>query len=144
MALRRVLSVGAAVVAVAAMAALAPAQGSPAAVAPKGTVTVSAAASLKDAFPVIGAAFQKRFPGTVVKFNFGGSAALVEQIRAGAPVDVLATASEPTMAKAVNAGLVGRPRLFAKNTMAIAMPPSNPARITSLADLSRPGVLVAV
>jgi len=109
-----------------------------------GTVTVSAASSLTDVFPVIAAAFMKKYPGTTVKFNFGGSPALVEQINAGAPADVLATASEPTMWKAVNAGRVSAPFLFAKNSMAIAMPPGNPAGITRLSDLSRPGVLVAV
>lgn len=111
---------------------------------PTGTITVSAAASLTDALPVIAAAFQKRFPGTTVTINFGGSSALVEQIAAGAPVDVLATASEQTMWKAVNAGRVSRPLLFARNTMAIAMPPGNPAGIRSLSDLARPGVLTAV
>lgn len=109
-----------------------------------GTVTVSAASSLTDVFPVIAAAFMKKYPGTNVKFNFGGSPALVEQINAGAPVDVLATASEPTMWKAVNAGRVTAPFLFAKNSMAIVMPPGNPAGITRLSDLARRGVLVAV
>jgi molybdate transport system substrate-binding protein len=109
-----------------------------------GTITVSAASSLADVFPVIAKAFQKRYPGTTVKFNFGGSSTLVNQIKAGAPVDVLATASEPTMWSAVNAGLVGKPLLFAKNTMAIAMPSDNPARITKLSDLARPGTLVGV
>ena len=109
-----------------------------------GTVTVSAAASLTDVFPVIAAAFMRKYPGTNVKFNFGGSPALVEQINAGAPVDVLATASELTMWKAVNAGRVNAPFLFAKNGMAIAMPPGNPAGIKRLSDLARPGVLVAV
>ena len=103
-----------------------------------GTITVSAAASLTDVFPVIARAFMKKYPGTTVKFNFGGSSALVEQINAGAPVDVLATASEPTMWKAVNAGHAGVPLLFAKNTMAIAMPPGNPKGIRSLSDLHRP------
>lgn len=107
-----------------------------------GSITVSAAASLTDVFPVIAKAFQKRYPGTSVRFNFGGSSTLVNQIKGGAPVDVLATASEPTMWSAVKEGLVGRPLLFAKNTMAIAMPPDNPARIRTIADLARPGTLV--
>jgi molybdate transport system substrate-binding protein len=111
--------------------------------APTGTITVSAAASLTDVFPVIAQAFMKRYPGTTVRFNFGGSSALVEQVNAGAPVDVLATASEPTMWKAVSAGHAGAPLMFAKNTMAIAMPQGNPAHVSSLADLARPGVLVA-
>jgi molybdate transport system substrate-binding protein len=109
-----------------------------------GSITVSAASSLSDVFPVIAEAFEKRYPGTSVTFNFAGSTTLVSQIQSGAPVDVLATASEPTMWKAVNAGLAGRPWLFAKNTMAIAMPAGNPAGIRSLADLAKPGVLVGV
>lgn len=111
---------------------------------PTGTITVSAAASLTDVLPVIARAFEKRFPGTTVRFNFAGSSALVEQVIAGAPVDVLITASEPTMARAVSADMVARPLLIARNTMAIAMPPDNPARITSLQDLQRPGVITAV
>ncbi len=110
---------------------------------PTGSITVSAAASLTDVFPVIANAFMKKYPGTSVKFNFAGSSTLVQQVIAGAPVDVLATASEPTMWTAVNAGHVGTPLLFAKNTMAIAMPPGNPAKITGLSSLARPGLLVA-
>ena len=109
-----------------------------------GTITVSAAASLTDVFPVIAAAFMKKYPGTTVRFNFAGSSTLVEQVNAGAPVDVLATASESTMWKAVNAGHAANPLLFAKNTMAIAMPLDNPANIGSLQDLTKPGVKVAV
>ena len=138
----------AAVVAALATAALAvTVAGSPATAVPtqpSGAITVSAASSLRDVFPVIAAAFTKKYPGVTVKFNFGGSSALVEQVNAGAPVDVLATASEPTMWKAVTAGHAGLPLLFAKNTMAIAMPRDNPANVASLQDLQKPGVLVAV
>lgn len=111
---------------------------------PTGTITVSAAASLTDVLPVIAAAFQKRYPRVTVRFNFGGSPALVQQLIAGAPVDVLATASESTMWQAVAAGRASQPLLFAKNTMAIAMPPDNPARITGPYDLARPGVLLGL
>jgi molybdate transport system substrate-binding protein len=138
------LAVGAATVAVAVTALFGAGASEATPTMPKGTIIVSAASSLTDVFPVIGAAFQKRYPGTTVKFNFGGSPALVEQINAGAPVDVLATASEPTMWKAVAAKLVGQPLLFAKNTMAIAMPPGNPAGVTSLQSLQSPAVKTAV
>ena len=111
---------------------------------PSGTLTVSAASSLTDVLPVIATAFKKRFPKVTVKFNFGGSSAIVEQINAGAPVDVLATASESTMAKAVAAGTAVDPILFAKNAMAIAVPTGNPAHVTGLTDLASPGVLVAI
>lgn len=104
---------------------------------PATTITVSAASSLTDVFPVIAAAFEKRYPQIDVRFNFAGSSTLVEQVRGGAPVDIVATASEPTMAKAVAGGLVTKPLLFARNSMAIAMPPGNPANVRSLADLPR-------
>jgi molybdate transport system substrate-binding protein len=142
----RTALVATAVTAAAAIAALTlPAHaGAPSRDVPAGTITVSAAASLTDVLPVIARAFEKRFPGTTVRFNFAGSSALVEQVLAGAPVDVLLTASESTMQRAVQAGMVGPPLLIAKNTMAIAMPPDNPARIQSLQDLQRPGVITAV
>ena len=113
-------------------------------IAPSGTITISAASSLTDVLPVIAAAFTKRFPKVTVRFNFAGSTTLVEQLNAGAPVDVIATASEQTMAKAMAASTAVSPILFAKNTMAIAMPAGNPANITKLSDLTKPGVLVAV
>ena len=111
---------------------------------PSGEIRVSAASSLTDVLPVIARAYEKRHPGTKVVFNFGGSSTLVSQVIGGAPVDVIATASEPTMRRAVDAGAVDRPVPFARNTMAIALPPDNPARIRSLADLARPGVLLGV
>ena len=131
------LSLGALTMAMPSSATAAPAR-------PSGTITVSAAASLMDVFPPISRAFEKRYPGTTVVLNFAGSSALVEQVIAGAPVDVLATASEPTMAKAQTAGAVSAPRLFAKNTMIIVVPPGNPGRVRGLADLARPGVLVGL
>jgi len=141
--MKKLFGVLAALALVVGLGGLSPSQAAPSAPVPTGTITVSAAASLTDVFPVIAKAFMKKYPGTSVKFNFAGSSALVQQIIAGAPVDVLATASEPTMWQAVNAGHVGKPLLFAKNTMAIAMPPGNPAHVTGLPSLTQPGVLVA-
>jgi molybdate transport system substrate-binding protein len=80
----------------------------------------------------------------VIRFNFAGSASLVEQVVSGAPVDVLATASRETMAKAVRARAVGTPVVFARNSMTIAVPPGNPGRISGVGDLGRPGVVLAV
>ncbi len=111
---------------------------------PSGELTVSATASLTDVFPVIADAFQKRYPDTKIKFNFAGSPTLMNQVSAGAPVDVIATASEPTMQIGVDARLVARPLLFAKNSMTIAVPAGNPANIKSLADLQRDGLLLGV
>lgn len=110
-----------------------------------GQITVFAAASLKKTFTAIGAEFMKAHPGTTVTFNFAGSSDLVSQIQQGAPADVFASADTKNMAKATTASLTaGQPVNFASNTLEIAVPPGNPAKITSLADLAKPGVKVVV
>jgi len=111
---------------------------------PQTSITVSAAASLTDAFPAIGKAFTKRYPNITVNFNFAGSNAIVEQLRSGAPVDVVATASLPSMWKAVQDDWASRPQIFARNSMAIATPRGNPAGVRSLEDLAQSRVLTAV
>ena len=58
------------------------------------TLTVSAAASLSDAFREIGKAFEATRPAVVVRFNFAASGVLLQQLAQGAPVDVLATADK--------------------------------------------------
>ena len=108
-----------------------------------GDLTVSAAASLTEAFTQIADDFEAENPGTTVRLNFGGSSSLAEQVAAGAPVDVLATASLATMAGVVADGHAEESTTFARNSVTIAVPPGNPAGITSLADLSREGVRVA-
>jgi len=55
-------------------------------------ITVSAAASLTQAFQEIGVQFEVQHQGTKLKFNFGASGALMQQIANGAPVDVFASA----------------------------------------------------
>ena len=109
------------------------------------TITVFAAASLKGSFTEIGAAFEKANPGVTVTFNFAGSADLVSQIQQGAPADVFASADTKNMDKATGDDLVdGKPADFATNTLEIATPPGNPAKIDSLDDLARPGVKVVL
>ena len=109
------------------------------------TITVFAAASLKGAFTEIGAEFEKANPGVTVTFNFAGSADLVSQIQQGAPADVFASADTKNMDKATGDDLVdGTPADFATNTLEIATPPGNPAKIDSFDDLARPGVKVVL
>ena len=113
--------------------------------APPRTLTVFAAASLKQTFTTLGTTFEAAHPGTTVTFGFAGSSDLVTQLQQGAPADVFASADTTTMARAVADGLVaGSPVDFATNTLEIAVPPGNPARITSFADLAKAGVKVVV
>jgi molybdate transport system substrate-binding protein len=108
-------------------------------------LTVFAAASLKGTFTTLGQQFEAAHPGTKVTFSFAGSSDLVTQLQQGAPADVFASADTANMAKATADNLVaGTPVNFATNTLEIAVPPDNPAKITSFADLTRSGVKVVV
>jgi molybdate transport system substrate-binding protein len=103
-----------------------------------GSVTVFAAASLKQTFTEIGAEFEKAHPRVEVTFNFAGSSDLVAQLQQGAPADVFASADTKNMEK-LGAEAVA-PKAFATNTLEIAVPNGNPAHVQGLADLARQDV----
>ncbi|MBW4094763.1 MAG: molybdate ABC transporter substrate-binding protein [Acidobacteria bacterium] len=110
-----------------------------------GGITVFAAASLKATFTSLADQFQHTHPGTRISFSFAGSSDLVTQITQGAPADVFASADTANMDKLVKASLVdGTPANFASNVLSIAVPPGNPANISSLQDLAKPGVKVVL
>ena len=109
-----------------------------------GTITVLAAASLTEAFGALGRQFETAHPGTRVRFSFGASSSLATQITQGAPADVFASASGTSMDQVVAARAADNPTTFARNRMEIAVPPGNPARIATVADLARPGVKVVL
>jgi molybdate transport system substrate-binding protein len=77
--------------------------------------------------------------------SFGRSWQRVEQVLAGAPADVLATADTVTMAKAADAGLLdGDATVFAGNMPALVVPADNPGRVSGLADLERADLRIAI
>lgn len=100
-------------------------------------LTISAAASLTDAFPEIGRAFEADHPGTEVRFNFGASEALVQQLEAGAPVDVLATADERSMDNARALIDPASRADFARNTLVAIVPSDSRFVPRALPDLAR-------
>jgi len=109
------------------------------------TLTVFAAASLKSTFTTMGQRFEASHAGTTVTFNFAGSSDLVTQLQQGAPADVFASADTTNMDKATEDDLVvGAPVIFAANTLAIAVPPDNPAEVMSFQDLTKPTVRLVV
>ena len=77
-------------------------------------------------------------------FSFGASSSLATQIINGAPADVFASAAPKNMAQVVTAGDASGPVNFAKNVMEVAVPPSNPAHVTSVSDLAKSSVKVAL
>lgn len=110
-----------------------------------GTVTVFAAASLTESFTQIGKDFEADNPGSKVRFSFGGSSGLATQINQGAPADVFASANPTNMKIVTDAGNGdGSPTVFVRNQLVIAVPKGNPKGIKGLADLTKPGVKVAL
>jgi molybdate transport system substrate-binding protein len=91
-------------------------------------VTVYAAASLTEALPRI---------APRARVQFAGSNQLALQIRQGAPADVFASASPVYTQGLFRDGLVERPRTFATNSLVLAVPRTNPARIRTVLDLAR-------
>jgi molybdate transport system substrate-binding protein len=109
-----------------------------------GSITVFAAASLTDPFRALGTQFEQAHHGTKIVFSFGGSSALATQIDEGAPGDCFASAATKNMSDVTEAGNAADPVTFAKNTMQIAAAPGNPEHVTSVADLAKPGIKVAL
>ena len=106
-----------------------------------GSIKVSAAASLTEAFNDLQTTLKSEQPGLTVTYNFGGSGTLVAQIKQGAPVDVIATADTDTMKQLTDANLVDTPVTFANNKLEILVQPGNPKQIKGLSDLGRSDVV---
>ncbi|EFC85451.1 molybdate ABC transporter substrate-binding protein [Parafrankia sp. EUN1f] len=107
-------------------------------------ITVLAAASLTETFTTLGKQFEAAHPGTTVTFSFAASSALAQQINSGAPADVFASASAKNMTEVVDAGNATGPTTFATNSLEIAVPADNPAKIDEIGDLDEAGVKVAL
>jgi molybdate transport system substrate-binding protein len=103
----------------------------------KGDLTISAATSLTDAFTELAKQFRKDNKGVKVRLNFGSSSTLLTQVQSGAPSDMMASAELANLEKLVASGnVVMAPKVFARNTMAIAVKPGNPKSVRSVADLA--------
>ncbi len=107
-----------------------------------GELTVSAAASLTNAFKDMAQQYQARYPGSHVALNFGASGALLQQLGKGAPVDVFASADEESMDTAQRQGWIrGAERHdFAANRLVLVVPADSKLALKSLADLASPAV----
>jgi molybdate transport system substrate-binding protein len=103
-------------------------------------LTVSAAASLTNAFKDLAPLFEAAQPGTKVLYNFGASGALLQQMDKGAPVDVFASADQETMDQAQGKGLVqaAQRRNFVSNTLVVIVPNTATHVPKSVADLTQP------
>lgn len=120
------------------------ASGSPSAML-SGTVTVFAASSLSGTFEELGRQLETAHPRVAVRFSFGSSAALAQQIVQGAPAHVFAAASQATMRQVTDAGgAVGEPAVFARNRLQIAVPEGNPAGVRGIDDFADRSLTIAL
>ncbi len=105
-------------------------------------ITVSAAASLTNAFKEIGTRFEAEVPGAVLRFNFGASGVLLQQITHGAPVDVYASADEATTDRGVKQSLLDAASRvdFATNSVVLVVPAEGGVDVTAVKDLEAPSI----
>jgi molybdate transport system substrate-binding protein len=99
-------------------------------------LVVSAAASLTSALTDVKKAFEAEHPGLTVFVNFAASGPLLQQIEAGAPVDVFAPADQVTMDRAARDGLIDPATRvdFTANDLMLTVPADENA-VTCVADL---------
>ena len=105
-------------------------------------LTISAAASLTEAFKALAPEFEATRPGATVRLNFAASGVLLQQIRQGAPVDVFASADQQTMDRAGAQKLLDTTsrRNFATNTLVLVEPIQGGVGVKRLQDLAAPVV----
>ena len=105
-------------------------------------ITVSAAASLANAFSEIKGLFEQRYPEIKVHTNFAASNPLLKQMEEGAPVDVFASADQETMDKAAAKKLVdpATRKDFALNDLVMVVPSDGKLSLSGAEDLTKPEV----
>jgi len=107
------------------------------------SLTIFAAASLKNVLADAEIAYEAANPGTDLTIATDSSAALETQIEQGAPADLFLSADTTNPQKLVEAGLAaGDPVPFAGNKLTVIVPTGNPAGIQSPADLAKDGIRV--
>jgi molybdate transport system substrate-binding protein len=123
----------------------------PASAATQPKFTVFAAASLYKAFPAMVAPFKARYPQyKKVKFvfNFAGTQQLYQQLIAKAPADLFASANttyiDDLQPPVVPTSYLYTPRIFCQNALCVIVPNVKNRKVKSLADLTKPGIQVAV
>jgi molybdate transport system substrate-binding protein len=106
-------------------------------------IVVFAASSLTTVFEQMWPAFraQPGNAGLAVIASYGASSQLRTQLQEGARADVFASADVAQMDEASRAGLIdGDAKVFARNRLVVIVAKGNPAKVTTLADLAKPGL----
>jgi len=103
------------------------------------TLTVHSGAGLSKAMDEMGTAFTEKY-GAEIRFNYAGCAQLLSQMELSQEGDVFVGGSLNDMDIAKEKGFTDSFIEIAYHIPAIAVPKGNPAGITALEDLAKPGV----
>lgn len=109
----------------------------------EGTTTVLAAASLSEVLPQVADLVEEE-EGGAVEISYAASSAIVAQVNEGVDADLVVLAGEEPLDTLDDDLVAGDPVIVATNTMAIAVPPDNPADIQGLEDLARGDITLVV
>jgi len=106
------------------------------------TLNVAAAASLTEAMGDVARAFEAARPGMKVQLRFGASGVLLQEIAAGQPADVFASADAETLTRGIQRRLLvsGAQRDFATGRLVLIVPTDRHASVQRLQDLVRPEI----
>ena len=104
-------------------------------------LTIAAAASLAPVFDELAPELERQL-GAPVTFSYGSTANLAEQIRNGAPFDVLAAADAEHIDQLISEGLLDQASRteFAHGRLVLAWPADSTIELRSLEDLLDPAV----
>lgn len=106
-------------------------------------LTVFCAAGLKKPVEEIALAYQKE-TGTEVRLQYGGTGTLLSQIRIAKQGDLFIAADDGSLADAKKLGVTHEEFHLAKQKPVLAVAKGNPKQITSLADVKREGIKLAL
>ena len=103
------------------------------------SLRINSGAGLSKAMDEMGQAFENKY-GAKVNFNYAGGAQLLSQMEINKQGDIFVGGSLSDMEIARQKGFADKYVEVAYHIPAIAVPKGNPASITCLADLAKPGI----
>lgn len=107
------------------------------------TIRIMAAASLTEVYNDLKQAFEQKNQDISLEINYAGSQALYNQIKAGVPADIFASANIKYMDQLDEAGLVVDPTVFAYNKLVLAVAEKSNC-IYKMADVLIPDIKLVI
>ena len=107
------------------------------------TLLVYCGAGMKEPMEEIAELFEER-EGITIEYTYGGSAQLLSQIELYQTGDAYMPGALAYIQSAMDKGFVDKTENVVYHVITIVVPKGNPAQITSLEDLAKPGVRVAI